>query len=69
MSIYGFILCNDCKERHLIKDCETPVNGDLGLAGRFFEDHRGHRLEYEHEDDARIYLDNCGWKDYKDEEG
>jgi hypothetical protein len=65
MSIYGYILCNDCKKRHWIKDSDTELNGDLMIAGRFFEDHRCHRLEYVHEEDERTYLDDDGWGDYK----
>jgi len=65
MSIYGYILCIDCKQRHWIKDSDTELNGDLVVAGRFFEDHRRHKLEYVYEDDDRTYIEDDGWEDYK----
>ncbi len=64
MSIYGYILCVDCRERYWLKDTDTQINGDLEVAGRFFEDHRGHQ-EYVHEDDDRTHDGGTGYADYK----
>jgi len=62
MSIYGHLLCLDCKEMHWIKDSDGPLDGDLEKSGEFLEKHKNHKLEYVHDDDKRV----CYSEEYKD---
>ena len=46
MSIYGYLVCKECKDEVFVKDEDTPVHAGREELGDFLEKHKGCSLKY-----------------------